>query len=210
MANSAPKPMTTSSLLPTGSALDEIIGAPHLIPGEDRAAHAELLARMMAAVQPADIIDEISVGNLVYLVWNSLRLRRHKARYLEAEEHRGLRYLIDQRSGSDVRIGYAADLARRYDVREPAATKEANEFLTKHHLTWDSVRAQTLVLSLDVVERIDRMITQAEARYNAQLREIDRRRDRVALARRLRKAAQAEIEEPTISTVEIEGRVETK
>jgi len=38
----------------------------------------------------------------------------------------------------------------------------------------DAVMAQTLSISLDDIERIDRMIATAEVRRNAILREVDR------------------------------------
>jgi butyrate kinase len=49
----------------------------------------------------------------------------------------------------------------------------------------DAVMAQTLSISLDEIERIDRMIATAEVRRNAILREVDRHRTRAqAQARR--------------------------
>jgi hypothetical protein len=50
----------------------------------------------------------------------------------------------------------------------------------------DAVMAQTLARQIDLVEKIERMIASAEARRNATLREIERRRD--GLAARLRAA----------------------
>ena len=52
----------------------------------------------------------------------------------------------------------------------------------------DVVMAQALRMRLDDIERIDRMITSAEMRRHAVLREVDRHR--AALAEGLRRAAQ--------------------
>jgi hypothetical protein len=208
MAKSAVKPINASSAISLGSAADAFFGAPPLIAGEDAAAYKELLARMTEAVGPANIIDEISVRNLVYLVWDVLRLRRLKANYLQAAAHKGLEEILMQRPDHELVVFYhAADLARRWARREPDAIKEVNKFLAKNGLTIDSIMAQTLVLNLDAIERIDRMSALAEARYNAELREIDRRRD--ALTQRLRYAARQEIEDSQIKAVRDGEGVET-
>jgi hypothetical protein len=63
----------------------------------------------------------------------------------------------------------------------------------------DHVMAQTLSKKLDDIERIDRMLANAEARRHLVLREIDRHR--AAVAARLRAAADM-IEEAEFSDVE--------
>jgi hypothetical protein len=194
------KPIDASLIVPPELAADAFCGPPPLIPGEDRTAYEELLARMTEAVRPANIIDEFSVRNLVYLVWDVLRLRRLKAKYLEAAAYKGLEKIIRHRREEElVYFDHAGGLARRWARQEPDAAKEVNEILAKNGLTMDSVMAQRLVLNLDKIERIDRMSALAEARYNAELREIDRRRD--ALAQRLRHAARQEIENSQIKAV---------
>ena len=49
---------------------------PQLLPGEDAALYEELLASICAAVNPADGIDEILVGEVGWLQWDVLRWRR--------------------------------------------------------------------------------------------------------------------------------------
>ena len=53
--------------------------------------------------------------------------------------------------------------------------------------TLDDVHARALAAKIDVIERLDRMVSQAEHRRRLVIGELDRRRD--ALARRLRDAA---------------------
>jgi len=62
-------------------------------------------------------------------------------------------------------------------------------FLNERGLTLDAITAETLSKKLDDVERIDRMIANAEARRHVVLREIDRHR--AAVAARLRAVAEA-------------------
>src|SRR5215469_13820907 len=59
---------------------------------------------------------------------------------------------------------------------------------TSHSPPMDAVMAQTLSISLDDIERIDRMIATAEVRRNAILREVDRHR--TTWGQELRRAAQ--------------------
>ena len=62
----------------------------------------------------------------------------------------------------------------------------------------DAVMAQTLAKKLDDVERIDRMLANAEARRHLVLREIDRHR--AAVAARLRDATE-QIEDASFTEV---------
>lgn len=55
-----------------------VFGPPLLLEGEDAAAYDELLARVCAAVKPADIIDEMFIADMVALEWEVLRWRRLK------------------------------------------------------------------------------------------------------------------------------------
>jgi hypothetical protein len=61
-----------------------LFGQPQVLEGEDAAAYDELLARMCAAVKPADIIDEMFIAEVVALEWEVLRLRRLKWRLIRA------------------------------------------------------------------------------------------------------------------------------
>jgi hypothetical protein len=67
-------------------------------------------------------------------------------------------------------------LVKKWSAGEPEAVVEVEQRL--HNAGWsiDSVMAEALMQNLDTIERIDRMIAAKEARRNATLREIDRRR----------------------------------
>jgi hypothetical protein len=82
----------TKAVTPATTPRWTLFGQPQLLEGEDAAAYDQLLARICAAVQPADIIDEVFVADVVYLEWDVLRWRRLKwslirARGLEALEN---------------------------------------------------------------------------------------------------------------------------
>src|SRR5262245_20138555 len=63
-----------------------LFGTPLLIEGEDAATYDELLAHMLAAVKPIDVIDEMLIVDVASLEWEILRWRRLK---------RGLKALQD-------------------------------------------------------------------------------------------------------------------
>jgi hypothetical protein len=67
-------PKSKSAILAPGRST--LFGEPLLLEGEDAAAYDELLARVYAAVKPADIIDEMLIADVVALEWEVLRWRR--------------------------------------------------------------------------------------------------------------------------------------
>jgi hypothetical protein len=137
-------------------------------------------------VGPTDILKEIWVRDVVDLVWEALRLRRLKSSLIDASIHEGLTKILR------IFVDWipAEELAKSWVRNDVKAREEINKMLTSAGLTMESAAAQTLALKIDVIERIDRMITNAEARRNAVLREIDRHRANVAQA--LRRATDIE------------------
>jgi hypothetical protein len=82
--------------------------------------------------------------------------------------------------------GSRNDLMKGWVARRPTAIKRVNRILAAAGLTIDAAMAETLRDNLDYIDRIERLTTNAEARRNAALREIELHR--AALACRLRRA----------------------
>jgi hypothetical protein len=82
----------------------------------------------------------------------------------------------------------AEELAHDYAQGKPGAIKLINELLAEAGLSFDALMVRALPKELDNIERIDRLITVAETRRNAMLREIDRRR--AVLSEALRRQVQ--------------------
>jgi hypothetical protein len=80
----------TKSITSAPAARLTLFGRPPLLEGEDGAAYDELLARIRAAVQPVDVIDEMFIVDVVSLEWEVLRWRRLKSSLIRA---RGLEAL---------------------------------------------------------------------------------------------------------------------
>jgi hypothetical protein len=96
-------------------------------------------------------------------------------------------------------------LVDRWAGRERAAIDKVDGLLKQAGLDQEAIAAQTLALKLDTIERIERMIMQAEGRRNMMLREIDRHRD--VLARRLADVA-TEIEDAEVEEIPSEEATE--
>ena len=86
------------------------------------------------------------------------------------------------------RAGKAKELAQDYLQRKPGAIKLIDKLLAEAGLSIDALMVEALPEEFDDIERIDRFATVAEARRNAMLREIDRRR--AVLSEALRRQVQ--------------------
>lgn len=155
-------------------------GPPPLLDGEDPGAYDDLLARVSGAVNPTDIIEEIWVRDVVDLEWEAQRLRRLKAKFINVNAHKGLKNILERVTDYVA----AESLSKGWLKRDANSIKEVEDWLAFSERPMEDVMAETLALKLDEIERIDRMMMNAEARRNAILREIDRHRASVALALR--------------------------
>lgn len=163
--------------------LQSLFGPAPLLAGEDASAYEALKGQIRAAVAPNDVIEEIWVRDVLDLLWETMRLRRLKAKLMQAAAHEGLDKLLRPLTG----MLEPQDLSKAWARRDASSVKKVDALLQQAGLDQEAIAAQTLAVKLDAFERIDRMIMQTEARRNMILREIDRHRD--VLARRLREAS---------------------
>ena len=178
----------------SGSKASNDLGPPVLLVGENRDTYDSLLARVTAAVDPCDIIEEFWVRDVVDLVWEVLRLRRLKAHLLTSSTREGLLIVLTT-------LGHPFEMKALVDGwygRDQDKVQQVDALLEQAGLTMDAVMAHTLARRFDDVERIDRMIANAESRRHVVLREVDRHRE--ALAARLRHATH-KIEDAEFSEV---------
>jgi hypothetical protein len=78
--------------------------------GEVRATYEELFARVHAAVEPVDIIDEMFVAEIVCLEWDVLPYRRLKVNQIQAEVSKPLKDVLAEQLDYDL---YSEDFAER-------------------------------------------------------------------------------------------------
>jgi hypothetical protein len=187
------------------------LGPSPLIKGEDPAAYDDLVARIRAVLRPADVIEEIWARDIADLAWEVFRLRRLKASLMQACAYDGLADVLDalkphwidaganvENNGNNANKEQEDDsnLPERWATGDQAAIAKVDGVLASAGLTIDAVMAQTLSNRIDIVERIERMMTAAESRRDTILREAERRRSGAAsrLRRAMHDAEDAEFE----------------
>ena len=166
--------------------LDELLGPPPLLPNESRADYEGLKARLKAKIAPRDVLEEIWLRDILDLQWEVLRMRRLKALLLNNNSPAGLDSLLYRRVTHQAK----QTLVEAWGRGDKAAIQEIVEILHQRGLSMDDVDSHTLLKTLEPLERIDRMVTQAEGRRNNALREIERSRE--SAARRLQTALSEE------------------
>ena len=164
-----------------------VFGPPPLIPGEDEAVYDALFVQVCTAVKPRQFLEQMWVQDVLDHVWEVLRFRRLKAQLLDACAREGLTEVLMPF------LGYpgAHDLAEKWAYGDPDATKEVDRMFGGE-IPMDAVMALTLSKKIEAIERIDRMIMNAEARRDKVLREIERHRE--ALAEALRRTSEKIVE----------------
>ena len=158
-------------------ALAELLGPPPLMMGEDRAAYDELASRVRAGIQPGTAIEELAIRDIVDLSWEIQRLKRYQAQAPAIVARRGAS------SGCCTPI-IMATAPRSSPKPGPAAMPKPLEavkaLLTREQLDDEAIAAHTLFTCIAEIERFAQLISQAEARVRAAMREIERQRDVLA------------------------------
>lgn len=174
----------TATLSSPSADLQALLGPPLIIYGEAKDAYDAFFARIQASVRPKDIFEEIWVRDVVDSVWWAQRLRRLRDNLLVATTQEAIEAVMRPIIGRD----HAHKLAAGWAWREPDSVENLQLYLRQTELSMDVLMARALQIRLNDIERIDRMIMNAEARRNTILREIDRHR--AALAGALRRATE--------------------
>lgn len=180
------KQIRNTKARPAGSVdiaeLGELLGPPPLLPSESLVDYEGLKTRLRAKIAPQDVLEEIWLRDILDLQWEVLRMRRLKSRLLGNSSPIGLESLLHRR------VNYLDKdkLVEGWGRGDKESIKEVEAILKSRGLNLDDVDAHSLLKRLEPLESIDRMISQAEARRNNALREIERSRE--AAARRLRVA----------------------
>ena len=178
--NLTPPPPPT----PAGSSDDDLVRVitavpTPLLPGEEETDYESIAVNILVACEPRDAIEEYLIRDAIDLTWEILRLRRLKAGILRASMGDGVRALLD-----DVGVPYEDRdaLSEQWAAGDKSARKKVDAILANAGLTMDDLTAKTLTSHMDDYERIDRMLSSAEARRNNALREIDRHREAAGAA----------------------------
>lgn len=186
------KPPVAQPVIP--AEMRELLGPPPLTFRENADAYERVLSQMALAISPTDFIEWTWVKDLVDLGWEAGRARRAKAVRIAMARKAAIRRLLeaewpDTPQLALIKTEQIPRQARGVLVGDADDTAMFN--YTLQHLSLDESAIEDAAYNacLDDIERLETLIDNANARRDAILREIDRRRD--AVAKRARAAAQA-------------------
>ena len=100
--NEPPKHVSPSPALTPHQKLDlELCGPPTLYPGEDRDRYDRLFNSVANEVNPADIVEQIWVRDIVDQTWEVWRYRQQSADLVAAKEQTALERVLGSLLGKD-------------------------------------------------------------------------------------------------------------
>jgi hypothetical protein len=156
---------------------------PALLRTESKEDFEKLLAELNKDVQPASFVQRLYVHDIAHLTFEIIRHRLDKVNIVNNAFHRALAIVLKpilQRPKSRSLLDGtpliqeadpAAQLAYDYSVDEQSKDKVLG-LLKKAGFDMRAVETEALTLSLDDVERVDRLIASAEVRRKKALRFI--------------------------------------
>jgi hypothetical protein len=171
-----------------------LLGPSWIIEGEDPELYEVLLARVGAAVEPADIIDWLLVKDVVALTWEIQRSRRHRDGLVRIGRCKAMEKLLElilPRENAFHSFSEESDtnrIATDWFNGDKKATKLVDAALAKAGLSFADVTAQSLSMNAAELDRLDQQNERRENRRDAILLQIERRR--VGWAKRVQRASE--------------------
>jgi hypothetical protein len=158
--------------------LASLLGPPVLLAGESCETRQTLANSLREAIRPRDALEEIYLDDLIEAQWDKLRWRRAKIDLLRSSAKKGVQALIAPLVEEDPYslqglYKEVQDLVKKWSRRDPATLQQVEKMLQKAGHDDGAIMAQTLLVLIDKVEAIDKLISRAEARYNAAIRDIN-------------------------------------
>ncbi|WP_165937781.1 HNH endonuclease [Methylobacterium segetis] len=156
-----------------------------LLPGESSDQYDAILTSIAQEIKPRDAIEGIWTKNVVDLIWEAKRLRGWRQRILMQARLQAAETLIkpvlEARDTSVFRLD--GDIERKARTMAlgwlngcASETATFEDLLHGRGLTTADVIAKGFELKLQELERVDRMVMNAEDRRDSLLREIERKR----------------------------------
>ena len=153
--------------------LEKLLGPPPILAHEDPAVYIAVGQSIWEALQPRDFIDMTWVNDVTYLLWEGLRLRRYKTKLIDATKAEGVRKLYHRISGEYREAKFWSDWA----LGKKEAVDLVSSLLSKSGLNSETIIAETTGIIADTLEKIERQISQSEARRLVTIRDFDQRRE---------------------------------
>lgn len=177
--------VTPSALVDPFSDLENCLGLPALLPDEDIDEFDVLLDHLIRDIKPQGTIEYIYVRDFAVYTFEINRLRRNRNCLVELTEPEAVEKLMSR----EVSLTFkSAIVDTTWNQLATAATEKVKRSIAEHEPRSSPLRTKSLALVIDDIEKIERMISSAEARRMALVREIDRRH--LLLRNRLQDAIQ--------------------
>jgi hypothetical protein len=158
--------------------LAALLGPPILLAGESSESRQTLANSLREAIRPRDALEEIYLDDLIEAQWDKLRWRRAKIDLLRSSAEKGVQALIAPLVEEDPYslqglYKQVQDLVKKWSRRDPATLRQVEKMLQEAGHDDGAIMAQTLLVLIDKVEAIEKLISRAETRYNAAIRDIN-------------------------------------
>ncbi len=153
--------------------LEKLLGPPPILAHEDPSVYVTLGQSIWETLQPQDFVDMTWVNDVTYLLWEGLRQRRLKANLVDATKVEGAKKLIIRLTGDS----RTKDFWSQWALGEKEPVELVLSLVTKSGLSNEAIIAETTGLIADTLEKIERQISQLEARRLVTIRDFDQRRE---------------------------------
>jgi hypothetical protein len=150
--------------------LEDILGPPCLIVGEDPVAYAALSGQIFAELKPVGIISQTLVRDLVARTWEIMRYQRQKAGYLSVQSVSGLRRVLEVIGETPQQVN---DYVKGWACGNKGVRAYVMQRLTTVGLGIEAAHGVATVNALKAVEAIETLILQTERRRDKLLRLIE-------------------------------------
>lgn len=163
-------------------------GPPPILTSENPQDYLALGQAIWKARRPKDFIEVTWVNDITYQLWEVLRLRRMKPQLLDAARFKALKALIKDVSSNH----YSDSFWGKWQARDEESKSSIDKELKRAGLGDDAITAKAHELIINVLENLERLCSQLEARRLVTIREsaqyranIEARREGKARRRRL-------------------------
>lgn len=152
--------------------VEKSLGLPPLLPEENIEEFDNLVDLLIEDIKPEGPIAYIYVRDFAIYTYEILRYRRHRNLLIELTRPEAVESLMTREVSIALKTTVVEPIWRHMAMTSANRVKSA---LSDTSLEANIIDAKSLSLSIDQIEKIERMIASAEARRMTLIREIDRR-----------------------------------
>ena len=136
---------------------------------EDAIAFRQFFDTVRKTINPKDPFEDIWVEDLVHHNWEIRRLRLIKESLIECSLYRGLERILKPIAG----LIEASKISEGWQAKRPDDIEEVRLLFEESGLDMGMVRAETVALRINEIEKIEHRIASAEHRRDRALRDIE-------------------------------------